>query len=135
MEAAQLGLAIPSRPTLYRALDNLAGSRHPFGHVTTRRTQANRPDRPWGRQSPSRPGETRRSRRQHTAGSDGGVPERLDTGRVDLTAALDIATRTPCAAILRPVATKSVDAAVLLARALTPLPMQPGWQREKAREA
>ncbi|MDT5052407.1 MAG: putative transposase [Mycobacterium sp.] len=48
-------------------------------------------------------------------------------GRVELTAALDIATRTPCAAILRPVATKAVDAAVLLARALTPLPMQPGW--------
>jgi hypothetical protein len=48
-------------------------------------------------------------------------------GRVDLTVALDIATRTPCAAILRPVATKAVDAAVLLARALTPLPMQPGW--------
>jgi putative transposase len=44
-------------------------------------------------------------------------------GRVDLTVALDIATRTPCAAILRPVATKAVDAAVLLARALTPLPM------------
>ncbi|MFA7514097.1 MAG: Mu transposase C-terminal domain-containing protein, partial [Mycolicibacterium vanbaalenii] len=38
-----------------------------------------------------------------------------------------IATRTPCAAILRPVATKAVDAAVLLARSLTPLPMQPGW--------
>jgi putative transposase len=50
MEATQLGLAIPSRPTLYRALDNLTGSRHPFGHATTRRTQANRPDRPWGRQ-------------------------------------------------------------------------------------
>ena len=49
------------------------------------------------------------------------------TGRVDLTLALDIATRTLCSAILRPVATKSVDAAMLLARALTPLPMQPGW--------
>jgi putative transposase len=53
-------------------------------------------------------------------------------GRVDLTAALDIATRTPCAAILRPVATKAVDAAVLLARALTPLPMQPGWDASVA---
>lgn len=37
------------------------------------------------------------------------------SGRVDLTVALDIATRTPLAAILRPVATKAVDAAVLLA--------------------
>jgi hypothetical protein len=54
------------------------------------------------------------------------------TGRVDLTVALDIATRTPCAAILRPVATKAVDAAVLLARAVTPLPMQPGWDASVA---
>jgi putative transposase len=45
-----------------------------------------------------------------------------------VTVDIDIATRTLCAAILRPIATKSVDAAVLLARALTPLPMQPGWQ-------
>jgi putative transposase len=125
LEAAQLGLAIPSRPTLYRALDNLAGFRHPFGHATTRRTQANRPDRPWGRQSPSRPGELMEIDSTPldlmVVYPDGSV------GRVDLSAALDIATRTPCAAILRPVATKSVDAAVLLARALTPLPMQPGW--------
>lgn len=50
-------------------------------------------------------------------------------GRVDLTVMLDVAIRTVCSAILRPVAAKSVDAAVLLARALTPLPMQPGWSR------
>jgi putative transposase len=54
------------------------------------------------------------------------------TGRVDLTMALDIATRTPLAVILRPVATKAVDAAVLLARALTPPPMQPGWHASLA---
>jgi transposase InsO family protein len=54
------------------------------------------------------------------------------TGRTDLTVALDIATRTPLAAILRPVATKAVDAAILLARAMTPLPMQPGWDASLA---
>lgn len=54
------------------------------------------------------------------------------SSRVDLTVALDVATRTPLAAILRPVATKAVDAAVLLARALTPLPMQPGWDASLA---
>ena len=48
-------------------------------------------------------------------------------GRADLTIALDVATRSLPAAILRPVATKAVDAAVLLARAMTPLPAQPGW--------
>ena len=41
IEAKQLGLPVPSRATLYRVVDNLAASRHTFGHATTRRTQAN----------------------------------------------------------------------------------------------
>ena len=50
------------------------------------------------------------------------------TGRPDLTVLFDLATRTISATMLRAVATKSVDvAAFLLAKALTPLPMQPGW--------
>jgi putative transposase len=124
-EAQQLGVPIPGRSTLYEALGNLHRSKHPFGNATTRRSQANRPDRAWGGQSPSRPGELVEIDSTPldlmVVFPDGSV------GRVDLTVALDIATRTPCAAILRPVATKAVDAAVLLARALTPLPMQPGW--------
>jgi len=47
-------------------------------------------------------------------------------GRVELTAKIDVATRTVPAAVIRPT-TKSVDASVLLARALTPEPMRPGW--------
>ena len=39
---------------------------------------------------------------------------------------IDLATRTICAAVLRPT-TKAVDAALLLARSLTPEPMRPGW--------
>ncbi len=126
IEATQLGLPLPSRSTLYRALDNLEKSRHPFGNATTRRTQANRPDRTWGGQAPSRPGEL--TEVDSTPMDLLVVYPDGSTGRVDLTVMLDIATRTLCAAILRPIATKSVDAAVLLARALTPLPMQPGWQ-------
>ena len=57
---------------------------------------------------------------------DDGVP-----GRVELTAMIDVATRTVPAAVLRP-ATKSVDASVLLARALTPEPMRPGWPESLA---
>ena len=52
IEAKQLGLPVPSRATLYRVVDNLAGSKHPLGNATTRRTQANRPDRTWGRPIP-----------------------------------------------------------------------------------
>ncbi|WP_457070835.1 Mu transposase C-terminal domain-containing protein [Mycobacteroides abscessus] len=125
-EATQLGVPVPSRPTLYRALAQLQNARHPFGNATTRRTQANRPDRPWGRQAPTRPGELVEIDSTPldlmVLYPDGG------TGRVDLTVALDIATRIPCAAILRPVASKAIDAALLLARALTPLHAQPGWE-------
>ena len=52
---------------------------------------------------------------------DNGVP-----GRVELTGIIDVATRVVPAAVLRPT-TKSVDASVLLARALTPEPIRPGW--------
>ncbi|AQY20234.1 hypothetical protein T261_00963 [Streptomyces lydicus] len=49
------------------------------------------------------------------------------TARADLTIAVDVATRTICAAVLRPVGTKAVDASLLLARLLVPEPMRPGW--------
>ena len=39
---------------------------------------------------------------------------------------VDVASRTIAAGVLRPT-TKSVDASLLLARALTPEPMRPGW--------
>jgi hypothetical protein len=47
-------------------------------------------------------------------------------GRVELTGMIDVATRVVPAAVLRPT-TRSVDASVLLARALTPQPVRPGW--------
>lgn len=130
LAAGKEGLPLPSRATLYRALANLEGGRHPFGNATTRRTQANRPDRTYGRQAPSRPGELVEI--DSTPLDLMVVYPDGSTGRVDLTLALDVATRTPLAAILRPIATKSVDAAVLLARAMTPLPMQPGWDASLA---
>lgn len=129
-EAQQLGVPVPSRSTLYEALGNLHRSKHPFGNATTRRSQGNRPDRAWGGQDPCRPGELVEI--DSTPLDLMVVFPDGSAGRVDLTAALDIATRTPCAAILRPVATKAVDAAALLARALTPLPMQPGWDSSVA---
>jgi hypothetical protein len=58
---------------------------------------------------------------------DDGVP-----GRPELVAAIDIATRTLCAAILRPVGAKAVDSAVLLARMMVPEPMRPGWDKALA---
>lgn len=45
---------------------------------------------------------------------------------MELTALVDVATRSICVAVLRP-ATKAVDAALLLARCMTPELMRPGW--------
>ncbi|MGP3913884.1 hypothetical protein [Nonomuraea sp. 10N515B] len=53
-------------------------------------------------------------------------------GRAELVAAVDVATRTLCAAVLRPVGAKSVDAALLLARMMVPEPMRPGWDQALA---
>ena len=57
------------------------------------------------------------------------VAVRLDqdvTGRVELTALVDVRTRSIAAAVLRPT-TKAVDASLLLAKSMTPEPMRPGW--------
>ncbi|MFD8285963.1 transposase [Streptomyces solisilvae] len=49
-------------------------------------------------------------------------------GPVELSIALDVATRSICAAVVRPVGTRSVDAAVLLAQMVTPMRMRAGWE-------
>lgn len=49
--------------------------------------------------------------------------------------AIDIATRTICAGVLRPVGAKAVDAALLPARATVPEPMRPGWDQALAMAA
>ena len=126
-EAKHQGLPIPSRATMYRTIAVLEGNRHPFGDATTRRSLANRPYRTFGGRSPARPGELMEI---DSTPLDLMVRTRdgKTTGRPDLTILFDIATRTLSATMLRADATKSVDvAAFLLAKALTPLPMQPGW--------
>jgi len=94
LEAAGLGLEVPSRSTLYRAVDNLDKGRHAFGNATTRRTQANQPDRTWGRQAPLRPGELVEI--DSTPMDLMVIYPDGSTGRVDLSITLDIATRTLC---------------------------------------
>ena len=56
-------------------------------------------------------------------------------GRPELVAGVDVATRTICAAVLRPVGAKAVDAALLLARMMVPEPMRPGWDQALAMSA
>ena len=116
---------LPGRTTFYKLIDTLAAGRHTFGSAVTRRQAANRPERPFTPTFAARPGE-----QVQVDSTPIDVMVLLESGmtaRADLTIAVDVATRTICAAVLRPVGTKAVDAALLLAQMLVPEPMRPGW--------
>ncbi len=127
--AAEHGLedvsqVMPSRATFYRLVGRVSAGRHTFGSARTRRSLAKRPDGPFGMVTAVRPGEW-----MQIDSTPVDVRVVLDNGMIDraeLTWLIDCATRTIPAAVLRP-STKAVDAALLLARALTPEPMRPGW--------
>jgi len=119
----------PSRATMFRLFSRLSAGRHTTGSAATRRGLAGRPQRMFSQAHPAAPGELMEidsTPLDVLVLLDDGVP-----GRVELTGMIDVATRTVPAAVLRPT-TKSVDASVLLARALTPEPMRPGWPESLA---
>ena len=116
---------LPGKTTFYKVIDAVATGRHTFGSAVTRRQTANRPQGVFTPTFAARPGE-----QVQIDSTPIDVLVLLDNGvpvRADLTIAVDVATRTICAAVLRPVGTKAVDAALLLARMLVPEPMRPGW--------
>jgi transposase InsO family protein len=116
--------AMPSQRTFYRLVARLSAGKHTFGSARTRRSLAKQPAGPFGAVTALRPGEW-----MQIDSTPLNVAVVLDNGlidRVELTWLIDVATRTIPAAVLRP-STKAVDAAVLLARSLTPEPMRPGW--------
>lgn len=120
-------VALPGRSTFYRLIEVLASGRHSFGSAVTRRQMANRPAGVFTPSFAARPGE-----QVQIDSTPIDVLVLLDDGtpaRADLTIVVDVATRTICAAVLRPVGTKAVDAALLLARMLVPEPMRPGWSQ------
>ncbi|MEV6256823.1 Mu transposase C-terminal domain-containing protein [Nocardia sp. NPDC051929] len=124
---------MPGRSTFYALVEALAAGRHSFGSAVTRRQTANRPARPFTPTLAARPGE-----QVQIDSTPLDVMVVLEPGvvaRADLTIAVDVATRTICAAVLRPVGTKAVDAALLLARMLIPEPMRPGWAASLAMSA
>ncbi|WP_033326265.1 Mu transposase C-terminal domain-containing protein [Streptomyces yerevanensis] len=115
---------LPSRATFYRLLSAIGSGRHTLGSARTRRSLAKRPDRTFGQLIAARPGEV-----MEIDSTPLDVLVVHDDGTVDsceLTGLVDLATRTLASAVLRP-STKAVDAALLLARAMTPEPMRPGW--------
>ncbi|MDX5962014.1 Mu transposase C-terminal domain-containing protein [Rhodococcus opacus] len=115
---------MPARATFYRLVERIAAGKHTFGSARTRRSLAQRPDGPFGTVTAVRPGEW-----TQIDSTPLDVRVVLDNGvvdRVELSWIVDVATRSVPAAVLRPT-TKAVDAALLLARAMTPEPMRPGW--------
>ena len=115
---------MPARATFYRLFERVTAGQHTTGSARTRQSLANRPDRPFRQLTAGRPGEIMEidsTPLDVMVMLDNGLP-----GRVELTGMVDLATRTVTAAVLRPT-TKSVDASLLLARTVTPEPMQPGW--------
>ena len=124
---------VPSRATFYRLLEALSAGRHTFGSAVTRRQTAARPEGVFTATIAARPGE-----QVQMDGTPLDVMAVMDDGvigRPELVAAVDVATRTICAAVLRPVGAKAVDAALLLARMMVPEPMRPGWHQALAMSA
>jgi len=116
--------AMPPERTFYRLFAALSAGKHTTGSARTRQSVAKRPDRPFGTVSAFRPGEW--TQIDSTPLNVRVVLDNGETDRVELTWMIDLATRTIPAAVLRPT-TKAADAAVLLANAMTPEPMRPGW--------
>lgn len=115
---------MPSRATFYRLFNKLSRGVHVTGSARTRRSLANQPEGPFRYEQVAAPGEL-----MQIDSTPLDVLVRLDEGmpgRVELCGLIDVATRTIAAVVVRPT-TKSVDASLLLARALTPEPMRPGW--------
>jgi hypothetical protein len=124
LDGAGAEAVMPSRSAFYRLVERMATGKHTFGSARTRRSTAKSPEGPFGGQTALRPGEW-----MLIDSSPLNVAVVLDNGmadRVELTWIIDHATKTIPAAVLRP-STKAVDAALLLARCLTPEPMRPGW--------
>ncbi len=117
-------VTMPARRTFYRLVNGLAAGKHTFRSARTRRSLAKQPDGPFSTVTAVRPGELMQI--DSTPLDVRAVLEDGLVDRVELTALVDQATRTIAAAVLRP-STKAVDAALLLARAVTPEPLRPGW--------
>ncbi|MER8012371.1 transposase [Streptomyces sp. NPDC094149] len=118
-------VVLPSVSVFNRLVRVLAQERGVQGSARQRRWRAARPVAPFRPVGVRAPGEV--------VMMDSTVLDAfvvLDDGvveRPELTIALDVATRSICAAVLRPRGTRSVDAAELLGQMMVPAPMRPGW--------
>ncbi|MFD4814371.1 Mu transposase C-terminal domain-containing protein [Streptomyces sp. NPDC058418] len=123
---------LPSPATFNRLVHALADGRGLLGRARQRRWRSARPATPFVPTTVMAPGELvmmDSTLLDAFVVLDDGVVE-----RPELTIALDVATRSICAAVLRPKGTRSVDAAQLLAQMIVPAPMRPDWPEALAME-
>ncbi|MFF9667047.1 Mu transposase C-terminal domain-containing protein, partial [Streptomyces althioticus] len=125
-------VTVPPVATFNRLVHALADGKGLLGTAAQRRSHASRPAAPFRASVVLRPGEVvmldSTPLDVMVVLADGVV------GRAELTIALDVATRSVCAAVLRPMGTRAADAAVLLAQMATPMRMRPGWEQALALE-
>ncbi|MEV8395215.1 MULTISPECIES: transposase [unclassified Streptomyces] len=113
---------MPSRSTFYRLVSVLADPADRPGHPARTATA---PARASAAPVVLRPGE--QVQIDTTRLDIMAVLEDGSLGRPELTIAVDVATRSILAAVLRPRSTKAVDAALLLAEMAVPHPARPTW--------
>jgi len=118
---------LPSQRTMYRLIEHYTANKHTTGSAKTRRSLADRPNRPHAKHVQVLPG----------------AEVQLDSTPLDvlvkvpndkpqrptLTIMIDVATRSILAYSFRLTATKSVDHVGLIAQALTPIQNQPDRSR------
>lgn len=124
------GALVPCRSSMYTLLKRLDRGEHTTGDATSRRSHANSPDRAFSTIVALYPGEEVQI---DTTPLDAMViMTDGTTQKVDLAVAIDVATGTITAAILRVNASKTVDIIELIIRSCVPLSMLPGWQANMA---
>jgi transposase InsO family protein len=121
---------LPSRSTLYRLLSKLSEKQHTFGSAMTRRTTANSKATRHRTKMVRFPGESMEI--DSTPLDVMTILPNGDVARAELTTVIDVATRSLCAWIIKPRGTKAVDAVELLARTMTPMRLQPGFEDRMA---
>ncbi len=120
-------VAIPSEPTFNRLVTELEKGTQLFASAKQRRSNANRPDKPYSHFHANRPGEliVIDSTPLDAFAMD---PYSFKWVSVQLTVAIDIYSRSLMAWRFTPVSTKAVDAALLLYDILRAKPMRPTWK-------
>ncbi|MEU8976874.1 transposase [Streptomyces monashensis] len=116
---------VPPVATFNRLVHAVADGQGLLGTAVQQRWRVSRPEPPFTPTVVARPGEL--VMMDSTPLDVLAVLEDGRSGRLELTMAMDVATRSITAAVLRPRGTKAVDAAVLLAQTVVPEPLRPAW--------